>query len=255
MADHIQLPQLWMKAFKNDKKDGGSNQTYCFNFTKGIKTDGHNSIDPQSIGSIRIDSIGVEENHYHKDVEKYLSANWEIRFGELKTLLAKQIRKGLKHITLDEKDETFLQRFIAISLSRSKFFKSEVEKIEGKFFASNDIAVLSVIEEKFKMFEDFEIQFLNNKSKLNFVLPSYTFYYVSLKHCITPIVVLTPKIAIRFIPKKECPKTCSGFVIDISDDENIKNYNYSALLCEMYTNQDFVISKTKKVLDYLYNGD
>lgn len=255
MADHIQLPQFWMKAFKNDKKEGGSCQTYCFNLARKTKYDGNNSIDFKSIGSIRIDSVGVEENHYHKEVEKILNQNWEIRFCKMKTYIAKQIRSGVKTLELSEEDILFLKEFITLSMSRSKLFKQGIEKFVGKFFATNDIAVLSVITEQINLFQDYEIQFLNNTSDYNFILPSYTFYYVPLSRCITRIIVLTPKIAIRFMPKSECPPKYSSAVIDISDNENIKKYNCCALECEMFTNQDFIISKTKKELEILCNGE
>lgn len=255
MADHVQLPQFWMKAFKNNRSDGGTYQTYCFNLTEDIKTDGNNVIASNSIGSIQIDSVGVEDNHYHKKLEKYLSNNWEIKFGNIKTSLAKQIRSGLKNIIITEEDEIFLKKFIAISISRSRTFKKEIERREGKFFALNDIAVLSVMSNELKLFENFEIQFLHNTSNTNFVLPSYTIYYVQLRKCTIPIVVLTPKIAIRFISKDKCRKICKGVVLNISDEEHIKHYNQYALLCEGYTNKDFIISKTKKELEYLYNGE
>ena len=99
------------------------------------------------------------------------------------------------------------------------------------------------------------MQFLKNTSNYNFVLPSYTIYYVCLKGFTSPIVVLSPKIAIRFIPKVHCAIESSGAVLEISDDENIKNYNYYAFLCELFTNSDFLLSKTKKELEMLYNGD
>lgn len=255
MADHIQLPQLWIKAFKNKQKEEGTYQTYYLNISNEEKYGGNTTLQPSTIGSIRIDFVGSEKNHYHNGLEKDLSKNWEIKFGKLKTLFAKKIRAGNKIIELSSEEENFLKKFMAISVSRSKFFKNKIEEKEGKFFATNDIAVLSVAINNLSLFVDYEIQFLKNTTDYNFVLPSYTLYYVCLKNFITPIVVLTPKIAIRFIPKVNCSRKHSGIVLEISDVENIKEYNHYALLCELLTNNDFLISKTKKELEILCNGD
>lgn len=254
MECHIQLPRFWMKNFRNDIKDGV--QVYCFNLSNEALTDGKTTIPPNSIGSINTRHLGTITDYYIQDFEHYLDKNWETTFGEIVTNIQQQIRSGLKKLEISSNDVDFIRRFIAVSVGRSVFSKEWILKNDTsplRFIGINEITPLSIIQENLKLFENYEIQFLYNKTDVGFILPSYSYYYVEIKSGSTPIIPISSKIAIRFI--KNIDPLFSKVVIELTDEENIKNYNYYAGITEMATNRQFLISSNRKELEILYNGD
>ena len=245
MADHIQVPQAWMKNFMHKTEDG--EKVFYLSCKDG------------KIDEEKIKKLGAEENYYVPDFEKYLGSRWETKFGELSKKIRKNIKETSERIGLSTEEYFFLKRFLTLSIGRSKTFKKEVLKRSDNrftFIGINEIVPLSVLEEE-PIFNDYNVQFLYNRTKIGFVLPSYTYYYIGQAFGISPIMVLTDKIAVRFLKKEENNEfnaIVNGSILHIDDEENIKNYNYYALITEINTNNDFLIAKSENELNVLKNG-
>ena len=255
MADHVQLHQGWMRNFKNDVKDG--EQVYCLNTSKYTYGDDKTILKPFEIGSIKIKRLGASPNYYVRDFEHYLDKNWESKFGELNKYILQEFKKNNDYIKLTDEQVEFIQKFMALNMGRSLFMKKEMIKQAKnplELIGMREILPSSIVAENLKLFENKNIQFLKNNTKIGFVLPSMSYYYVLTKYQATPVIVLSDKLAIRFI-NKESPsvdKLARCLVIPIDDEENIKRYNYSALLTEINTNQHFVIAKKQEDLECLF---
>lgn len=258
MADHVQLHQGWMRNFRNEVKDG--EQVYCLNTSKYTYGDDKTILKPLEIGSIKIKRLGASPNYYVRDFEHYLDKSWESKFGELNKYILHEFKKNSNYINLTDEQIEFLQKFMAVNMGRSLFMKKEMikqAKEPYELIGIREILPASIISENSKLFEDKNIQFLRNNTKIGFVLPSMSYYYVLTKYQATPVIPLSNKLAIRFI-KKEDPAVddmAKCFVIPIDDEENIIRYNYSALLTELNTNQHFVIAKQKEDLECLFKKD
>ncbi|MBQ3063666.1 MAG: hypothetical protein IJC99_02535 [Clostridia bacterium] len=244
--DHIQVPQVWMRNFKHKTTEGY--KVYCLSCIDG-------SITPQ-----KIKELGAEKDYYISDFEHYLDSNWESKFGILNKKILKGIRGDSDRFDINEDECCFIKKFLTLSVGRSKFFKFNLaHKCTNKypFWGLREIAPLSTMDAT-PIFNNCNIQFLYNTTDVGFVLPSYTYYYVPQSFRNTGIMVLSDKIAIRFVQKEHSEEfndivNCS--VININDEENIKNYNYCAMVTEIATNNDFIISKNSKELYMLKNGD
>ena len=245
MADHIQIPQVWMRNFMHKSSEG--EKVYCYLCQIG------------TISEEKISDLGAEDNYYIPDFEKYLSKNWEMKFGEINKKIRKGIKTGVFRFELTENECDFLKRFLTLSIGRSKTFQVNLLQQHNSIFpfiGIREIAPLSVVSEK-PMFNDYNIQFLFNRTNVGFVLPSYSYYYIHQQNFDSPIMVLTDKIAIRFVKKEKSidfNKMVNCSVLMLDNEENIKNYNYYAAIAELGTNNDFIISKNKKDLEILINS-
>ena len=258
MADHIQLHQGWMRNFKNDNKDG--EQVYCFNVSNQDFNDGNNIISKGQIGSFKIKSLGALSNYYDRNFEHYLDSKWESKFGDLNKYIKTELKKNLTKIELSDEQIKFIKKFMALNMSRSLFMQElliKQAKNPFELIGIREITPLATIDVGIKLFEDKNIQFLRNNTSIGFVLPSMSYYYVLTKYESTPIIVLSDKLAIRFIKKdnKEFDETVKCLILDIDSEENIKNYNYCAMITELSTNHQFLIAKHKKELECLLYGE
>lgn len=258
MGDHVQLHQGWMRNFKHKTTDG--EQVYCLNVSKYIYGDDKTIIKPFEVKSIKIKRLGASPKYYVEDFEHYLDQRWESKFGDLNKYIFDEFKKNSDYIKLSDDQIEFIKKFMAVNMARSLFMKKEMIKAAKhpyEIIGMRETLPASVISENSKLFEDKNIQFLRNNTSIGFVLPSMSYYYVVTKSQNTPIIALSDKLAIRFI-KKEDPKVdelARCLVIPIDSEENIKNYNYSALITEINTNQHFIIAKNKRELEILVNGE
>ena len=258
MADHIQLHQGWMRNFKNDIRDG--EQVYCFNVGNCDICDGKNIIESGKIGSIKIKSLGAIDNYYIRDFEHYLDKNWETKFGDIYKIMSSEFKNKKQKINLTPEQILFIKRFMALNLGRSLFLQREFTKTvrySYELIGMREILPASIAIENLQLFKNKNIQFLKNTTSVGFVLPSISYYYVTTQYERMPIIPLSDKWAIRFIKRynNQLDINAQGLVLDINDEENIKNYNYYAMLTERYTNGQFIISKQKKELECLLHGE
>lgn len=240
MKSHIQLNQGWMKNFQNDDNVDGKH-TYAF------------FISSLTIKSIKISDLGAVNNFYVQDIEDYFNTNWEQKFG----LICKNIRKNVNidndKFIISNEDKIFLQKFIAINVSRSLNVNmlAEINSNSPLKGIIPGVLPLAVAKEKEMYFKNYKIRFIYNDSNIGFVLPSYCHYRfpVNKTNKNYAVMPINDKVAVVFDDN-----SCEEFSITkINDDSEIIEYNYFALLVEMFTNCQFLISKTEKPLNILRN--
>ena len=235
MADHIQIPQTWMRNF-NNKSNPLPNSVYCL------------SLDGSGISCVKIKELGAVENYYIRDFEHYLDINWETKIGEI----FKKIRKAAKQgqFNLLDSEYTFIKRFLAISVSRSKSYRLlSYLKYDGvlPYIGDKEINPLSVAFSNGIMFENCDCQFVINRTNVGFILPSYSYYYADFgNHNFMPLTIVDSKIGIRFVERRKDQTIVQGSVIEILDDNTVKQFNCCALLVELNTNNDFLIAENIK---------
>lgn len=243
-ADHIQVPQVWMKNFKNKTPEGDC--VFCFNMKTG------------EIANVKIRTLGTGLNYYIKDFESYLGTYWESPFGRLNKKLIKGINLNYESIDVKITDEeiNFLKKFLNLSIGRSKEIQNRILTQTNFKFGIREIAPLSLVNTD-PLFNDYNLQFLYNNTNIGFVLPSFTYYYIPQEQEESPIMILSNKIGIRFLKKTENNEIndfIQRHILIIDNEEDIKNYNYCAMITEMATNNDFIIAKNKKDLEILKDG-
>lgn len=229
MADHIQIPQTWMRNFQH--RDNGE-CVYSLWLNSG------------NITSEKIKSLGAEKNYYTKDFEHHLDVQWETRLGLFFEKTKKNYRNDEK-MELSEDDILFLKRFLAISVSRSKTYQAldcwhSNRKIP--YLGYREIPILSVEASNGILFENYSCRFLFNTSNIGFVLPSYSICYTYHDKIIFPLMIINDKIAILF---DKCGKTNS---YSISDELLTRDVNRWAFITECYTNHDFIIASKENDL-------
>lgn len=252
---HVQLNEAWMKNFRNELKNDGY-QVYCYNISNQIITDNTNNIKPNSIGSIKTRKLGAINKYYIKDYENYLGANWEKRFGSISKTIIYKIKRGMNLDEVSKDDIEFIKKFMALSVGRSLFYKQQVLKTDEspfKYIGINEICSASIIQSNQKLFNCLDFQVLNNKSNVGFVLPSCSYYYAPyMDNDFCGIVPLSDRVAICF--KNNGCELYSKKVHEICDDAIIRQFNFIAANVEWKTNNQFLIAKNIKDLEYLKNG-
>ena len=235
MKCHIQLNQGWMNNFQNDIKDG--KQTYCL------------SLLDLNIESTKIRKLGVVEDFYVPDVEDFFSKNYETRFGDITQKIKNGISTTTNFFALSKEEKEFIQKFIAINVSRAPITNIMAEmksSVPVKFATPSGVLSLAVHEEKLKYFDGYKIRFIYNSSNTGLVLPSYCHYRTIEESSLIPIVIIpiSDKLALVF-DDNECIEFS---VTNITDEAVINNFNYHAFIVEKYTNGQYLISKTEKPL-------
>lgn len=236
MADHIQIPQTWMRNFAHKEKDKGD-CVYSFFVESG------------EIRAEKIKSLGAESNHYIEDFEKHLGEKWETPLG----IFCKSLRKSYKNnleMSLSNEDTLFLKKFLAISVSRSKTYKA-IDYFESDkrfpYIGYREIPTLAVEASNGILFENYACRLVFNTSNIGFVLPSYSICYTYHKDTVYPLMIIDNKIAILF---DESGNTNNYF---IDDELLIRNVNKWAYITEYYTNHDFIIASKENDLEILLN--
>lgn len=239
MKCHIQLNQGWMKNFQNKDNLDGKHTFVLDLYDKKIK-------------SLKIGELGQRENFYVPDVENFYNDKFEKRFG----ILTKQLRDNIKPTSqkyiISDEDKKFIQSFVAINVSRSprtNILAELTSKSPIKLIIPG-ILSLAVYETNTIYFKGYKIRFIYNNTDTDFVLPSYCHYRVPIENNKTfAVIPINNKIAIVF-DDNECEEYSVTTIIDSSI---IDEYNRFALIVEIVTNCDYLISKTEKPLLSLLN--
>lgn len=238
MKSHIQLNKGWMKYFQNKIKDKNGKQTYCL------------TLPDLKIISTKIGTLGTKENYYVQDVENFYNEKFEKQFGEILNKITKDIKPSTATFNLSEVDKEFIQKFMAINISRSPLTNIQADLQSNsplKFITPPGVLSLAVYAENLKYFENYKIRFIYNNSNTGFILPSYCHYRTFENEDLQPIAVIpiTDKIAIVFDNNP-----CIENSVTLISDENIiiNKFNLFAFIVELYTNCNYLISKTEKPL-------
>lgn len=236
MKCHIQLNQGWMNNFQNNVKDG--KQTYCL------------SLPDLKITSEKIRTLGTLKDYYVPDIENFYNSNYERRFGQILHNIIKNVKTTTTYFVLTNDDKEFIQRFIAINISRNpitNILSDLKSSLPFKFVTPPGILSLAVHQENYKYFDGYKIRFLYNNTNTGFILPSYCHYRIIEDDKSTPIAIIpiNEKIAIVFDNN-----ACVEFSVTTITDEStiINKFNYSAFVVEAYTNCQYLISKKEKPL-------
>ena len=236
MADHIQIPQTWMRNFSHKEKNNGDCVHSLF-------------IESGSIRLEKIKQLGAEKDYYIKDFEHHLDVQWETRLGLFFEKIKKQYRNHVD-ITLSDEDTLFLKRFLAISISRSKTYKAINYLVCDKRFpyiGYREIPTLAVEDSNGILFENCSCRFIFNKSDIGYVLPSYSICYSYCNDTVCPLMIVNDEIAILF-DESGNTKNCS-----VDDELTIRKVNKWAYITEYYTNRDFIIARKESDLEILLN--
>lgn len=226
MKCHVQLNQAWMNFFQNAKKDG--KQTYCM------------SLPSLEITSQKTRDLDTIDDFYVQDIEEFYN-KYEMSFGEVLHKIHKGINSSTTSFYLSQEEKNFIQRFMAINVSRSLTVNSVIDSTPD-LSAPPGVFSVAVHNGESKYFEEYKLRFIFNSSQIGFVLPSFCYYRTSKNVAVVPV---SNKVAIVF-DKNDCVEYS---VINISDEDVITNeYNYCAYVVEAGTNCQFLIAKTSKTL-------
>lgn len=235
MKCHIQLNQGWMKNFQNQDNTDGKH-TFVLD------------VNDKQIKSLKIGELGQIEDFYVPDVENFYNDKFEERFGRLTKNLRDNIKPTLDKYIITNEDKKFIQSFIAINVSRSPKTNILAELTSNSPIKMIIPGVLSlaVYDTNTIYFEGYKIRFIYNNTDTDFVLPSYCHYRVPINNTNKnfAIIPINNKIAIVF-DNNECEEYS---ITTISDNSIIDEYNRFALIVEIATNCDYLISKTEKPL-------
>lgn len=243
MNSHIQLPKFIMKNFSRKTRDG----------FKVFYLD----LKDNSIKEEKIKRIGTEKDYFSPNIEKFLSDNIESNIGEVCKKL-KEFRKGKrKEISISYKEEESIKKFLKYSLIRSSRVirtvneASDISSLIGGYSA-NDMLSLVNFEKADNFFEDYRVDILENRTKVDFVISRNVFYSLMVKGKQTKYVFpITPKIAFVMINNevyRNNKDDRSHQYLAISDNEKIKIMNLRANIEEQRYNNDFVIAYRKDEL-------
>ncbi len=245
MADidsHIQLPKCVLKNFQDDKQ-----WLYYYDF------------ESNKIGRGRAKTFNTENGYYSQGVENYLRDNVETPFGKVMALV--------KEIT---KDDVFaipnscfdsVREYSYALISRSPEMQKTINQ-NSVFFQflppqnRHDYAVVSGIEnaKERKLFEDWQVTFMVNESKIPFVLPQQGIYDFGLKTSKYPCLSMpiTPMIAIIMIPKECVSEIVDNDMVKLfsfSEDETAELLNNKAFSTEKNHNKQSIISNSREEIE------
>lgn len=175
----------------------------------------------------------------------------------------------VKEITKDDifsvSDTLFdnVRNFLYSLMSRSPEMIDAVNK-SSVFFqflpkqTQHDYAAVTGIElaQKQGLFDNWQVTFMVNDSRVPFVLPQCGFYQFGLRVCEDACLNLpiTPKISIVLFHKKHIDKFINGDMVKLfhfSEDETAQTLNERAFLSEQMHNKMRVFSNSKAEIERL----
>lgn len=188
---HIQMPKLLLKRFHNDKN------LFCYYDVVGgfVGTKGS------------ADSTNTELGYYSKEMEDFLRDRVETPFGAILAYIDKvdfDQDSFLMTSDFDEATRNFIHALMARdpimaeeANEQSVFLQFLPEQVRHDLAARSGIA----IAKRNKMFEEYTLTFLVNRTEIPFVLPLAGIYNYSLNgHSVINLPV-SPKIAICLVHK------------------------------------------------------
>lgn len=242
---HIQMPKLLLKRFLNEQ-----NKFFYYDVSK--KFIGKN-------GTAK--STNTEYGYYSIDTEHYLRDNIETPFGEILSDIDNvDFEQGCFSMPKNFTETT--KNFIYALLSRDPDMLQKIKQHStfAQFYHErtlHDYAAINVIDiaERNKLFAEYIVTFMENRTGTPFVLPiKGLFEYTLNGHSIinlpispTRAICLVHKDHSNYLIQKDGTKAM--FMVNIS--EQIKKINESAFLAQKRQNQGVVICPQQEELTRL----
>lgn len=205
-------------------------------------------------GSIR--DVGTIEDYYSQYAE-YKLGRFESDFGEVVCKIRTFGKSNTQSLKLGEKDYKRIKNYIAYSIARSENFlksannRSTTSKILGSFSSDVFISLLNFESMKYP-FENYRINFIDNESGTQFIVPRnciYSIYPVGkLPRIILPISPFRAIILVNETEFDECFVNGEQCYYRIDNAELIRQFNTQAYLTERSINNSFVVAKRKDEL-------
>lgn len=231
MNSHILIPKCILKNFEDNKQS-----LHCYD----VK---HNKY-----CLCRSKNLNTEENHYSKDVEKFLSDKIETPIGDVIKKL--EIFFNSKEFIITFSEYKSIKCYVYSLISRSYEMKKEI--YNGLIFkdwftpqAINDIAATQSFEmagqEDF--LKDFNMTFIFLHGAEEFVLPLQGHCDFSAKKRTFCVVPLSPKIAVYFYSGQNI-----GNKIIQGEIEFCNKINELSLKAQKQKKYGYVISRNEKII-------
>lgn len=184
-------------------------------------------------------SFNTQLGYYSKQNEKILSDESESKIGNV----IRKIQDIDENTVLNEKDIKYIFKYLSYQILRTEIIPRELNKrfgtnLNSKFIKNEFIKEEVELNTLYNVVKNEDIHVIINNSNVKFVLPTnsmYTFNPNSNEN--TWILVLSPNIAVSFMPKgtiKELSKgkdSCRAKILEFGkDQENIINsFNLRAI--------------------------
>lgn len=246
---HVTIPRSFLKHF--GRKD-----------SSGAKVVDYIDIDTKQIKSKKVKEYGAKYAYYDKEIEDFLSENFESKFGEVKTLIYDLIKEKELSIELTEEIKSVIYGFFLITLYRNpkslKFVNEEslASKLLGGIDHNEMLKLVRTIKHE-NFFEKFKINIMINKTNRDFIINDTMISRISVEKS-NPIIIIP-------INKKEClallEKNYSRryyingefYYMNPVDENAIEDINKQIYMFAKYYNENVIGSKNE--LEILLNKE
>lgn len=238
------MPKCILKHFVNDK-----NVFFYYDVVSKRIFKGH----PKS--------LNTESDFYSIETEQFLSNYIEKPFSEIVKLIDR-ISKTTHYFELTGNDVNIIINFARALLVRNPLLIEEATQTPHLFLLKdqqikNSNAVLGglTVAARDKLFNDFSLTILSNKTSIPLFLPIlgiYEYYQTDGRKMLIPI---NPNTAILLFEKKHMSKytdthgKISKFIVN--DEESIINLNLEAIMQQQRMKYGSVVSPSKELLEKL----
>lgn len=245
IKSHVQLPKCILKHFSES-----SGRVFYLDVKTG------------NIGLTSAGVLGTKSGYFSDEQEAYLGKEIESPIARLASKVRSFIEKDNGSLTLDEKVETVLKKYITAAMARSDLlldtFLSESETADLCTDQQNhdDLVRFSTVRNDgiAEMLKNYFLVVLVNKTEDNLVVPRNCFYTLPSKGSACIVAPISPQCALCLFPPEYSAKSeqlKDYRMCHVEKMEDIEFMNQRALLYEYMYNKTFVASATRKELDKL----
>ena len=246
IRSHIQLPKWIMRNFQDEK-------------TGRIPYLGLANL---KIGQSGIMKLGVLEDYYSADGEKFLSQLIEKPLSTLRDKVLNFINGTANKVELPAEDEQLLRQYFYVSTSRSKSALNSLktQNVISQFMpeqVNHDTLVQSAYalsDVSDNLVSEYIMGVYVNQTDTEFVVPRNCYYTLPQESAQCIVMPITPTIALGLFPPSFVEKhpLFNQYRIQIVNDISVAQImNMRALLYEYAVNNEFIIGRQKKELERL----
>lgn len=238
---HIRMPKCVLRQFEDEK-----HFVYFLNLKEGW------------IQKTHAESINTEEGYYSKEVEHFLRDNIETPFGQILKFI-NSIDPKAPEFTMTNDKKVVMRRFVYALVSRSREMVAKIHQTSlfAQFMPERDqhdwAAVAGIREAaKRRLFEDWEITFMENHTTVPFVLPLCGTYSYKYNGDLFLNIPVTPHYTITFIPKAAAHKYIQGNTMrlfKIAEPDQVMRLNMFTLTSEKKDGNYGIASNSRDILE------
>ena len=228
---HIQLPKLILKQFMNSKKQ----VPYLDLLEDKIKSRGPSQ-------------LNTEYGYFNEENETFLNQKVEDKFGKICLKIRLFANKDVENMPIAPEFEGITKNFVWFSVLRGESAKKLVElnciaKSEGNKTQDIPIEYGRRVEMPPKIFDDFRLNILVNKTELGFAVPRACWYPVSHEGCVTYVIPIAPYAAFILMDKDQIKQHIDeGYLFHgiVENRIDVERMNQYALHFEYVQNKAFI---------------